>query len=82
VRTYAPRLAAPTEVEGEKRAALNEGFSRIADYIFGAKVSRPSIAMTAPVVQVPASETIAMTAPVVQTEAGADRWSVRFSLPG
>lgn len=81
VRTYAPRLAAQTEVEGEKQAALNEGFSRIADYIFGANVSRSSIAMTAPVVQVPASQKIAMTAPVVQTEAGANRWSVRFIMP-
>ena len=81
VRTYAPRLAAQTEVEGEKQAALNKGFSRIADYIFGANVSRSSIAMTAPVVQVPASQKIAMTAPVVQTEAGANRWSVRFIMP-
>lgn len=81
VRSYAPRLAAQTEVDGERRAALNEGFSRIADYIFGANVSRSSIAMTAPVVQVPASETIAMTAPVGQTEVGANRWSVRFIMP-
>lgn len=81
VRTYAPRLAAQTEVEGETRAALNEGFRRIADYIFGANVSRSSIAMTAPVVQAPASETIAMTAPVVQTRSGADRWTVRFIMP-
>lgn len=81
VRTYAARLAAKTEVEGEKQAALNEGFSRIAAYIFGANVSQSSIAMTAPVVQVPASETIAMTAPVVQTETGKNRWSVRFIMP-
>lgn len=81
VRTYAPRLTAQTEVDGEREAALNEGFSRIADYIFGANASRSTIAMTAPVVQAPASETIAMTAPVVQTEVGANRWSVRFIMP-
>ncbi len=36
IRRYAPRLAAETTVAADEAAARNEGFSRLARYIFGA----------------------------------------------
>jgi hypothetical protein len=79
VRSYGPMLAAETEVEGERTAAIQEGFRLIAAYIFGANSSKSQIAMTAPVQQ-QGSEKIAMTAPVTQ-QAGGKGWAVRFIMP-
>lgn len=80
IRRYAPRLAAETTVAAaEEAAARNEGFRRLAGYIFGANRSAARIAMTAPVAQ--SSERIAMTAPVVQEAAGEGRWTIRFFMP-
>lgn len=81
IRRYAPLIAAEVLVEAQGRAAANEGFRPLANYIFGANVSRAKIAMTAPVTQTPRSEKIAMTAPVTQTPAGGDAWAVRFIMP-
>jgi hypothetical protein len=78
IRRYAPRLAAETTVAAEEAAARNEGFSRLARYIFGANQGSAKIAMTAPVAQEPAR--IAMTAPVAQ-QATADGFRIRFFLP-
>jgi hypothetical protein len=75
VRDYAPYLAAEVTVTGEQRAALNDGFRILADYIFG-----NNVAMTAPVTSKPASEKVAMTVPVMQS-ASADAWTVRFMMP-
>ena len=49
IRDYAPMIAAETVVEGERTAAIGEGFRRIAGYIFGDNAPREQIAMTAPV---------------------------------
>ena len=49
VRKYAPQIVATTEVEGDREAALSEGFRRLAGYIFGKNRSKTKIAMTAPV---------------------------------
>lgn len=86
VRRYAPMIVATVAVTGSRRAAINEGFRILADYIFGNNVPKAKIAMTAPVVQEPRGagskgEKIAMTAPVVQAPAGADRWTVSFVMP-
>ncbi len=83
IRLYGERIAAETEVTGDSDAARNQGFRRLAGYIFGGNARRDSIAMTAPVAQAGAagSQTIAMTAPVAQTPAGADRWTVQFFMP-
>jgi hypothetical protein len=78
IRYYGPMIAAEAIVEGERKAAINEGFKLIAAYIFGANKPKDKIAMTAPVQQ--QKRTIAMTAPVTQQGSGND-WSVRFIMP-
>jgi hypothetical protein len=78
IRRYAPRLAAETIVAADEAASRNEGFSRLARYIFGANQGSAKIAMTAPVAQEPTR--IAMTAPVAQ-EATAEGYRIRFFLP-
>jgi hypothetical protein len=74
IRRYAPQIAAETVVEGPVKTARNEGFRRVAGYIFGDNTAKASVAMTAPVVQgreaAGGSQSIAMTAPVVQARAG------------
>lgn len=80
IRDYAPTVVAETEVSGERGSAINEGFRRLARFIFGGNESSRSIAMTAPVAQRPGGERIAMTAPVAQTRSeGA--WIVTFYMP-
>jgi effector-binding domain-containing protein len=79
VRDYAPMIVAQATTQGSRDAAINEGFRRIADYIFGNNTSQNKIAMTAPVTQT-TSEKIAMTAPVTQ-QGDKDEWVVRFVMP-
>ena len=79
VRQYGPRIAAETTVTGRNERARNDGFGRLAGYIFGGNTTRTSIAMTAPVAQ--ASEKIAMTAPVGQTPDGEGAWRIQFIMP-
>lgn len=81
IRRYAPRLAAETTVTGDTMDARNEGFRRVAGYIFGGNTGKASIAMTAPVAQTAASQKIAMTAPVAQTAGGPGAWRVQFFMP-
>lgn len=80
LRRYAPTIVAETRVEGARETAGDEGFRRLAGYIFGGNQSRASIAMTAPVGQAPAGERIAMTAPVgLAADEGA--WVISFTMP-
>lgn len=79
IRSYAAMIVAETEVTGARKEAINQGFQRIADYIFGNNTPNQKVAMTAPVIQQP-SETIAMTAPVTQ-EAVGTAWKIRFVMP-
>ena len=85
IRRYGDRIAAQTVVSGDSGEARNEGFQKLAGYIFGGNSERMSISMTAPVAQSDArggeSQTIAMTAPVAQTPSGTDRWTVQFFMP-
>ena len=78
IRAYGPMIAAQAVVEGERKAAISEGFRLIAAYIFGANKPNAKIAMTAPVQQ--QRQTIAMTAPVTQQVSG-NAWTVRFIMP-
>jgi hypothetical protein len=80
IRDYPPSVVAEVTVEGDQKQAAGRGFRLLAGYIFGGNRRRQSIAMTAPVAEIPAGQKIAMTAPV--TQAGNDgRWVVRFTMP-
>lgn len=78
LRRYEPMIVAETTVKGERKAAINQGFRTIADYIFGNNTTAAKVEMTAPVTQ--QSEKIPMTAPVIQQGSG-DEWKVRFVMP-
>lgn len=86
LRRYGPRVVAETVVEGDWGEAGNEGFRRLAGYIFGKNGGRAEIPMTAPVAQRADSggTKLAMTAPVAQRqEASGSRpaWTVAFMMP-
>ena len=84
VRHYGARLVAETTVPGPWNDAGNEGFRRLAGYIFGKNRRGAKIAMTAPVAQAPPKTgegvKLPMTAPVAQHRDG-DSWTVAFTMP-
>ena len=83
IREYGPRVVIETLVEGDADSVRNEGFRRLAGYIFGDNRSQAKIAMTAPVAQASAqsSQKIAMTAPVAQDRDASGFWRIRFFAP-
>jgi SOUL heme-binding protein len=82
IRRYQPRIAAETTVEGDERRALQEGFRRLAGYIFGGNHQSSKIAMSAPVSQASAKgQKIAMTAPVSRAADHEHGWVVQFFMP-
>jgi hypothetical protein len=56
LRDYAPFVVAETEVEASHAEAGNQGFRRLAGYIFGKNKGARRIAMTAPVAEVATGE--------------------------
>lgn len=80
IRRYGSRIAAETTIDANEETALNEGFRRLARYIFGGNKGSRKIAMTAPVVQ-EQGQKIAMTAPVAAQREGSGKWVVRFFMP-
>ena len=85
LRLYEPVVVAETAVDGEFGPGGNEGFRRIAGYIFGGNDGGRKIAMTAPVAleRRPGARDgtkIAMTAPVAQEKTG-EGWTVAFVMP-
>lgn len=79
IRDYPKLLVAETVSPGSRNGALNNGFQKLAAYIFAKSRGGDKIPMTAPVVQ--DREKIPMTAPVMQDEAGQDGWRTRFIMP-
>lgn len=78
LRRYPSLVVAETVVKGDMDAASNQGFRRIADFIFGNNAAttadkKTTIAMTAPVVVEPLSGADFKTAP---------EWRVQFVMPG
>lgn len=66
IRRYAPRVEAHTRLTvPDFETALDEGFRRLAKYVFGANAARRSLAMTAPVFTVPraTAHTVAFVMP-------------------
>jgi len=81
VRRYPARVVAETVVTGGSfDAAGNEGFRRLAGYIFGGNRIRQTIAMTAPVGERRDSRKLAMTAPVGERSVDG-AWVVTFTMP-
>lgn len=80
LREYESYIVAEAFVEGEFDEVGNQGFRRLASYIFGQNRKKESIDMTAPVNLEPTSEKIAMTAPVNQ-EAQDGKWRITFTMP-
>ncbi|WP_232004918.1 heme-binding protein [Mycobacterium sp. ACS1612] len=65
IRHYGPRVAAETIVGSDEMSARNEGFRRLAGFIFGRNHGGDRIAMTAPVA-------------AASAESG---WVIRFYMP-
>lgn len=83
LRLYEPMVVAETSVDGDFGPGGNEGFRRIAGYIFGGNDGGRKVAGTAPVAQERRSREgakIAMTAPVAQERTG-EGWTVAFVMP-
>lgn len=82
LRAYPALLVAETVVEGERLAALDAGYDRLADYIFAKSRSGEKISMTAPVLsdRKGAEERVAAASPVLADMADGG-WRTRFVMP-
>ncbi len=81
IRKYPSHIVAQTTVDGSYDQAVRNGFSIVANYIFGANEKKNKIAMTSPVVvKDTPSEKIAMTAPVMVEDASKER-VISFGMP-
>ena len=80
IRRYPELVRAQIEVPAFTwREALNHGFQRLADYIFGANQAHARIAMTAPVTQ--GAERIDTTAPGLGVAPQIDCYQITFTMP-
>lgn len=79
IRHYPGITVAETVIEGPRKAALSDGFRRLADYIFAKSRAGEQIAMTVPVVQ-DAGDPMASDPPLFDDDLeGA--WRTRFVMP-
>lgn len=74
IRQYRPYLVAQTDVDAPLEQAGNEGFRRLAGYIFGGNGTGQRIAMTAPVAMAPLPES-------TQVEPRGQGFRVQFMMP-
>ena len=86
IREYRPQIRAEVTVSGAYDEAINTGFRKVADYIFGNNTSSAKVSMTAPVLSEAGSgdsRKIAMTAPVVHGgDAAGETHTIAFVMPG
>ncbi len=83
IRQYDPYIIAYVDVSGDFNQSQNNGFSMLANYIFGGNIKKKKKEMTAPVIQKPLKEDsikIKMTAPVIQDKIG-DTYRISFVMP-
>lgn len=86
IRQYDAYIVAEATVEStDYNRNLNQGFSLVADYIFGNNTSREKISMTTPVLENATppntNEKIAMTVPVLEESSGDTSRTISFVLP-
>jgi hypothetical protein len=79
IRKYYPFIMAQTLIRGDFRFSANEGFYRLANYIFGANTTGEKMSMTTPVFQ-SKSRKLVIPAPVLH-EQKSDGWMMSFVLP-
>jgi len=80
IRLYPALVVAETGINADYENSSNQGFQRLAGYIFGNNKKQLKMVMTAPVLQEQKAETLAMTAPVIQQQSGLI-WLMAFVLP-
>ena len=84
IRLYAPYVVAEVVLDAAAEDAGSQAFPILAGYIFGKNKGERTMAMTAPVTQMPAQAAepvkLAMTAPVTQTPSDGG-YRVQFVLP-
>jgi hypothetical protein len=85
LRQYPPLAVAATHVEGTFASSVEEGFHRLAGYIFGDNLKKQSFDPAAPEVLqhrywIPEGERIEMTAPVFLQREG-EAWRMTFVMP-
>lgn len=71
VRDYPALIVAETVMPGDRLTALNEGFKRLTDYVFGTSRGTGD----------GARQKIAMTAPVLSDRDARGHWRTRFVMP-
>ena len=80
IREYKTYLIAETTVEGDYDFATNEGFRRLAGYIFGKNIARSQVREGLQAKKV-SSEKMAMTAPVEMFKSQDSSWIISFVMP-
>lgn len=85
LRRYPALVVAEVTRDGERWSAANAGFRPLAGYIFARQRPGDKIAMTAPVIQVPADTPPTDTSPTDKAAASATksdtRWTISFIMP-
>lgn len=79
IRQYDDLVLATTAIHGDLKAASEEGFVRLANYIFGHNHNHENFSTTAPVLH-HESKKLAMTTPVIEEQTD-DGWMMSFVLP-